>query len=55
MRFLTAGESHGPGLTAIIEGLPANLFVSEKAKSWVAPSPARLRPRRTHANRKRQS
>lgn len=23
MRFLTAGESHGPGLTAIIEGLPA--------------------------------
>lgn len=30
MRFLTAGESHGPGLTAIIEGLPANLFVSEK-------------------------
>lgn len=25
MRFLTAGESHGPGLTAIIEGLPAGL------------------------------
>lgn len=23
MRYLTAGESHGPGLTAIIEGLPA--------------------------------
>ncbi len=24
-RFLTAGESHGPGLTAIIEGIPAGL------------------------------
>jgi chorismate synthase len=27
LRFLTAGESHGPGLTAIIEGLPAGLAV----------------------------
>ncbi len=26
-RFLTAGESHGPGLTAIIEGLPAGLVI----------------------------
>ncbi len=26
-RFLTAGESHGPGLTMIVEGLPAGLFV----------------------------
>ena len=25
MRYLTAGESHGPQLTAIIEGLPAQL------------------------------
>ncbi|MEL7567498.1 MAG: chorismate synthase [Dehalobacterium sp.] len=25
MRYLTAGESHGPMLTAIIEGIPANL------------------------------
>lgn len=25
LRYLTAGESHGPGLTAIIEGLPAGL------------------------------
>ena len=25
LRFLTAGESHGPALTGIIEGLPANL------------------------------
>ena len=25
LRFLTAGESHGPGLTAILDGLPAGL------------------------------
>ncbi|AEV15679.1 Chorismate synthase [Thermus sp. CCB_US3_UF1] len=29
MRFLTAGESHGPELLAIIEGLPAGLPLSE--------------------------
>ncbi|MSQ36262.1 MAG: chorismate synthase [Dehalococcoidia bacterium] len=28
-RFLTAGESHGKGLTAIIEGVPAGLALSE--------------------------
>lgn len=27
MRFLTGGESHGPCITAIVEGLPAGLFV----------------------------
>lgn len=27
LRFLTAGESHGPCLTAIVEGLPAGLVV----------------------------
>lgn len=27
-RFLTAGESHGPALTAIVEGLPAGLGVT---------------------------
>jgi chorismate synthase len=27
-RFLTSGESHGPGLTAIIEGVPAGLKLS---------------------------
>jgi chorismate synthase len=26
-RFLTAGESHGPGLVVIIEGLPAGIDV----------------------------
>jgi chorismate synthase len=29
MRYLTAGESHGPALTAIIEGIPAGLALSE--------------------------
>jgi chorismate synthase len=28
LRFLTAGESHGPCLTAIIEGMPAGLHLS---------------------------
>ncbi len=28
LRFLTAGESHGPALTTIVEGLPAGLIVS---------------------------
>ncbi len=37
MRYLTAGESHGPALTAIIEGLPAGLplaadYVNEQLK-----------------------
>jgi len=30
LRYLTAGESHGPVLTAIIEGLPAGLAISEE-------------------------
>jgi chorismate synthase len=28
LRFLTAGESHGPALTAILEGMPAGLALS---------------------------
>jgi chorismate synthase len=31
MRYLTAGESHGPQLTAIIEGVPSNLPFSVEA------------------------
>jgi chorismate synthase len=31
LRFLTAGESHGPELTAILEGLPAGLVVDRTA------------------------
>lgn len=30
-RFLTSGESHGPSLTAIIEGIPAGLPISREA------------------------
>jgi chorismate synthase len=30
LRFLTAGESHGPGLTAIVEGFPAGLLLTEE-------------------------
>lgn len=30
MRYYTAGESHGPALTAIVEGVPAGLKVSEE-------------------------
>jgi chorismate synthase len=30
-RFLTAGESHGPALTAIIEGIPAGLLVEAES------------------------
>jgi len=30
LRFVTAGESHGPGLTAIVEGLPAGLELHPK-------------------------
>ncbi len=31
LRYLTAGESHGPSLTAILEGLPANLKIDIEA------------------------
>ncbi|MDX1745900.1 MAG: chorismate synthase, partial [Halobacteriales archaeon] len=30
LRFLTAGESHGPALTATLEGLPAGLRVARQ-------------------------
>lgn len=30
MRFFTAGESHGPKLTAIIEGLPAQMNITSE-------------------------
>jgi len=29
LRFLTAGESHGEALTAVIDGLPAGLALTE--------------------------
>src|SRR5437867_2390763 len=30
LRYATAGESHGPGLTAILEGIPAGLSLSNE-------------------------
>ncbi len=37
MRYLTAGESHGPQLTAVIEGVPSNLpFSIEKINEQLA-------------------
>ncbi|MFH1560113.1 MAG: chorismate synthase [Chloroflexota bacterium] len=30
LRFLTAGESHGKNLTVIVEGIPANLLLTEE-------------------------
>ncbi|MFC7339716.1 chorismate synthase, partial [Haloferula chungangensis] len=30
MRFLTAGESHGPKVTAIVEGFPSNLPINKE-------------------------
>ncbi|MSQ15553.1 MAG: chorismate synthase [Dehalococcoidia bacterium] len=29
-RWITAGESHGPGLTAVVEGIPAGLYITEE-------------------------
>ena len=40
LRFLTAGESHGPSLTVIVEGLPAGLAISE---AWIGDELARRR------------
>ena len=31
MRYTTAGESHGPQLTAIVEGVPAGVSISEES------------------------
>lgn len=30
MRYITAGESHGEALIAVIEGLPSNLLIDEE-------------------------
>ena len=31
MHYMTAGESHGPQLTAIVDGVPAGLRISEES------------------------
>ena len=46
LRWLTAGESHGPELVAILEGLPAGRGGDHgRHRRGAAPPPARLRPR----------
>ena len=54
-RFTTAGESHGPGLVAIVEGLPAGLELDrERARPRDGTPPARPRPRRADEDRARR-
>ena len=36
MRLITAGESHGPGLVAVIDGVPAARFVDALVKKLQA-------------------
>ena len=45
LRFLTAGESHGPCLTAIVEGLPAGLSLDEEAQPGNGETAGRVWPR----------
>ena len=53
-RFTTAGESHGPGLVAIVEGLPAGLELDrERARPRHGAPPARPRARRPDEDRER--
>ena len=47
LRWLTAGESHGPALVATLEGLPADVQVTtRRRRRGPGPPAARLRPRR---------
>ena len=39
LRFLTAGELHGPALVAILDGLPAGLPLdvrTDQPSNWIA-------------------
>jgi len=42
IRFTTAGESHGPGLVAVVEGMPAGLGLTpdDLVRAVVAALPA---------------
>ena len=54
LRFLTAGESHGQALVAILEGMPAGLDDRfRRHHRGAAPAPGRLRPRPAHGDRVR--
>lgn len=51
LRFLTAGESHGPALAGILEGLPAGLALSAAAD--IQPELARRKLGRGRGNRQK--
>ena len=54
LRYHTAGESHGKALLALIEGFPAGVHVSGRIdRRRIAPSPGRVRARRSAAARVR--
>ena len=54
LRLLTAGESHGPGLSGILEGLPAGLRGQHTpGRPRPQAAAARLRQRPPHADRAR--
>ena len=56
LRVVTAGESHGPGLTSIVEGLPAGLELDREAvNARHGAPPARPRPRRADEDRARHA
>ena len=38
LRFLTAGESHGPELLGILEGIPAGLAIKDLDWSLILPA-----------------
>ncbi len=50
LRYLTAGESHGPALTAIVEGFPSGIPLDTALIDFELEAPAgRLRPGQTTA------
>ncbi len=55
LRFLTAGESHGQALVAVIEGMPAGVPIDLDESHRAVETPARrLRPRPPDGDRVRQ-
>ncbi len=51
MRYITAGESHGPQLTVILEGVPAGLtLTAEHINKELLRRQKRSWTRKTHAN-----
>ena len=55
LRVITAGESHGPGLTCIVEGLPGRPRARPRGdRPRHGPPPARPRPRRADEDRARR-